>query len=228
MMTDIFSMFDSNHQVILSLTSTLWIMSMILVLVASPVLWPFSNQSMIWNTMVKVVSSQTLRTKGKNIKGFLVMLNILFFFIISTNLSGMIPYNFSSTSHLMLSFSLSSVFWLSLIYLGAKKSLSHTIAHFLPEGAPAPLNPFLSIVELSSILVRPITLSIRLTANISAGHIVLGLLGSYLSSFLFTTNFFFLLSAVHIFYFLFEFAVCLIQAYIFVLLLTLYSDDMVC
>ena len=110
---------------------------------------------------------------------------------------------------------------------GALFNPSSAAARLLPGGAPAALNPFLVIVETVSLCVRPITLSIRLVANIRAGHIVLGLIGTYLSSGLFTYPTIAVASLIFIqvFYFMFEVGVALIQAYIFSLLVTLYSDD---
>jgi ATP synthase subunit 6 len=101
------------------------------------------------------------------------------------------------------------------------------IAGLLPMGAPAPLNPFLVVIETVSILVRPVTLSVRLTANISAGHIVLTLIGNYLTARFFLSSVFsiLLLALIQVFYTIFEFGISLIQAYIFCLLITLYSDE---
>lgn len=101
------------------------------------------------------------------------------------------------------------------------------MAALLPIGAPAPLNPFLVLIETVRIIARPITLSVRLMANIRAGHIVLTLIGNYL-----TTSLFFLpsvraliLLTIQVFYTVFEFGIGVIQAYIFCLLITLYSDE---
>jgi ATP synthase subunit 6 len=94
-------------------------------------------------------------------------------------------------------------------------------------GAPAPLNPFLVIIETVRILVRPITLSVRLTANMRAGHIVLTLVGNYLTARFFISSIFsiLLLISIQVLYTIFEFGISLIQAYIFCLLITLYSDE---
>ena len=82
-------------------------------------------------------------------------------------------------------------------------------------GAPSFLNPFLILIEIVRIRVRPITLSVRLVANIAAGHIVLSLIGSYFVSLIFlstmTATF---LAFIQLFYTIFEFAICMIQAYI--------------
>lgn len=101
------------------------------------------------------------------------------------------------------------------------------LSHLLPVGTPEGLSPFLVLVETVSILVRPITLSVRLVANMSAGHIIIGLVGVYFSSVLISSNFtlsliFFLFQ---IFYFFFEFGISFIQAYIFSLLVILYSNE---
>lgn len=101
--------------------------------------------------------------------------------------------------------------------------LSSFLAHLQPIGSPSFLNPFLCVIELVSLCVRPITLSVRLTANLTTGHILIALLGS---SF-FGSGFFVLclVGFVGAFYFIFEIAVCFIQSYIFTLLSVLYIDD---
>ncbi len=101
------------------------------------------------------------------------------------------------------------------------------MSHFLPSGAPSFLNPFLVLVETVRVGVRPITLSVRLAANMGAGHIVIGLIGTYLVGSIFSLSFSsgFFLFFVELFYFVFEFGICLVQGYIFSLLLVLYSDE---
>lgn len=101
------------------------------------------------------------------------------------------------------------------------------VALLLPAGAPGLLNPFLVLVERVRLLVRPVTLSVRLAANMGAGHIVLSLLGSYLRRgfFCYSGGVVFRMVLVGSFYFLFEVGICIIQAYIFFLLLNLYADE---
>ncbi|MCI3325494.1 F0F1 ATP synthase subunit A, partial [Escherichia coli] len=150
----------------------------------------------------------------------------LFLFLILINLSGLVPYVFSSTSHLVVSFSLGFPIWFALILSRFLYNTKFFIAILLPIGAPSILNPFLIIVETVSINVRSITLSIRLIANISAGHIVLTLVGNYLIVSVFSGVFpAIILISIQVAYTIFEFGVSLIQAYIFCLLITLYSDD---
>jgi F-type H+-transporting ATPase subunit a len=97
------------------------------------------------------------------------------------------------------------------------------LAHLQPIGSPAALNPFLCVIELVSLLVRPITLAVRLTANLSTGHILMALLGvGFVNSGVVRGL---VILFLGIFYFIFEIGVCFIQAYIFTLLPTLYLDE---
>jgi F-type H+-transporting ATPase subunit a len=116
--------------------------------------------------------------------------------------------------------------WLRLIISRFKFKPKASTAHFLPDGAPDWLNPFLVLIESTRVLVRPLTLSFRLAANITAGHIVLSLLGVYLAAAIFTSITTMIpLLLISSFYIIFEVAICAIQAYIFCLLVSLYRDD---
>jgi len=107
--------------------------------------------------------------------------------------------------------------------MGMFYDLSSFLAHLQPLGSPAFLNPFLCLIELVSLLVRPVTLAVRLTANLSTGHILMALLGVGFVNSGFVLMAFILL--IGMFYFIFEMGVCFIQGYIFTLLPTLYLDE---
>nr|ARS74262.1 ATP synthase F0 subunit 6 [Decemunciger sp. AB-2017] len=163
---------------------------------------------------------------GSKLKGMDSTLSLLFLFLIMLNLMGLIPYMFSASSHLVMTMSIGLPIWLSVILSGLVKSPYSFFAHLLPNGAPWWLSPFLVLVETISTVIRPITLSFRLAANMSAGHIVLTLLGVYSSSSFFNSWVLFsLLLLTQTFYLLFEICICMIQAYIFCLLSSLYSDE---
>nr|YP_003204802.1 ATP synthase F0 subunit 6 [Monoplex parthenopeus]ACF04883.1 ATP synthase F0 subunit 6 [Monoplex parthenopeus] len=228
MLVDIFSSFDDNNQVFMSLYMLMWVFSLVTVLIFSSSYWLMSPR---WMSLIMhfkdTVSSQIFRSFGLHMGGFINIIAGLFLFLIFMNLSGLIPYVFSPTSHLAVSLSLGLPLWLSLIISAVFFNPSSVVAGLLPMGAPAPLNPFLVIIETVSIMVRPITLSVRLTANMSAGHIVLTLIGNYLTTSFFMSSVFsmLLLLSIQIFYTIFEFGISLIQGYIFCLLITLYSDE---
>nr|YP_009503281.1 ATP synthase F0 subunit 6 [Bathytoma punicea]AXA45191.1 ATP synthase F0 subunit 6 [Bathytoma punicea] len=228
MLVDIFSSFDDNNQVFMSLYMLMWIFSLITIILFSSSYWVMHPR---WNSAISLfkdtASSQIFRSYGMNMGGFVQIISGLFLFLIVMNMSGLIPYVFSTTSHLAISLSLGLPLWLSLIMSGIVFNPSAVVASLLPMGAPAPLNPFLVIIESVSILVRPVTLSVRLTANMSAGHIVLTLIGNYLTTSLFVSSIFSMLFLlmIQVLYTVFEFGISLIQAYIFCLLITLYSDE---
>nr|ULD67123.1 ATP synthase F0 subunit 6 [Trochus sp. n. CL-2022] len=228
MLVDIFSSFDDNNQVFMSLYVLMWFFSLVIILIFSSSYWVAAPRwSCVINLFKDTVSSQIFRSFGLSLGGFLNIISGLFLFLIFMNLAGLIPYVFSPTSHLAVSLSLGLPLWLSLLVSAVFFNPSSVVAGLLPMGAPAPLNPFLVIIETVSIMVRPITLSVRLTANMSAGHIVLTLIGNYLTASFFLSGMFsmLLLVGIQVFYTIFEFGISIIQAYIFCLLITLYSDE---
>nr|AVW86170.1 ATP synthase F0 subunit 6 [Laetmonice producta] len=229
MMTDIFSSFDPYTSFLPTNISPImfWLISFITLTIIHSSLWMQSCRytSILYlptNTMFK----QSNRTSLPNLKGSPSLLVSLFFMLIMINFMGLLPYVFSMSSHLLFTMTFGLPLWLSMILSAAIFYPKKFTAHFLPSGAPDWLNPFLIIIETLSTLARPITLSFRLAANMSAGHIVLGLIGIYATSSLFSsiTNSIILLS-IQSLYLIFEIGICMIQAYIFCLLLSLYSDD---
>nr|QFG38833.1 ATP synthase F0 subunit 6 [Buccinulum pallidum] len=228
MLVDIFSSFDDNNQVFMSLYILMWLFSLATIVLFSSLYWIMSPRWIsVVSTFKDTASSQVFRSFGMSMGGFINIITGLFLFLILMNMSGLVPYVFSPTSHLAVSLSLGMPLWLSLIISAVFFNPSSVVAGLLPMGAPAPLNPFLVIIETVSIMVRPITLSVRLTANMSAGHIVLTLIGNYLTASIFLSSIFsmLLLLSIQVLYTVFEFGISLIQAYIFCLLITLYSDE---
>nr|BDQ44246.1 ATP synthase F0 subunit 6 [Amynthas glaucus] len=228
MMPDIFSSFDPYmYNTLFPSNSTFITMNMLLVLFTQMGYWMInSRQSTFIMPLKSTIFTQLSRTLTHQLKGTSSIISSTFIILIIINLMGMVPYTFSTSSHLIFTLSLGFPMWLSFIMSSMFFSPKKTIAHLLPDGAPDWLNPFLVIIETTSIVVRPLTLSFRLAANMSAGHIVLSLIGIYCASAWFTSTFgTSMLILTTLGYVLFEFAICLIQAYIFCLLLSLYSDD---
>ena len=228
MLVDIFSSFDDNNQVFISLYVLIWAFSLSIILIFSSNYWVATPR---WNALINIfkdtISSQVFRSFGVSLGGFLNIITGLFLFLIFLNLRGLIPYVFSPTSHLAVPLSLGLPLWLALLVSAVFFNPRSVVAGLLPIGAPAPLNPFLVLIETVSISVRPITLSVRLMANMRAGHIVLTLVGNYITARFFGTRVFSiaLLVSIQVLYSVFEFGIGVIQAYIFCLLITLYSDE---
>nr|WIS40136.1 ATP synthase F0 subunit 6 [Facelina auriculata] len=144
-------------------------------------------------------------------------------FILFSNLLGLIPFVYGVTSNIWIVGSLALVFWGLLILSGWMKFPTESAAHLAPAGAPAALVPLLVMIETVSICIRPLTLMVRLIANISAGHIIMGLIANALA--VSALHIGALTFIVHVGYNIFEVFVCFIQAYIFSLLVKLYSEE---
>lgn len=228
MIPDIFSTFDPACSKSFIPTTTIFLLINIIVIlgvILSFHLHP-NRTSRSQSDLLDVIISQLIRTTSKSLKGFSTITSSLFLIIILINFRGILPYTFSLSSHLIFTLTLGLPIWLRLILSRWQHAPKKSIAHFLPDGAPDWLNPFLVLIESTRIIVRPITLSFRLAANITAGHIVLSLIGTYGRARIFNISLatiFLILTRTG--YILFEFAICMIQGYIFVLLLSLYRDD---
>nr|AOQ30896.1 ATP synthase F0 subunit 6 [Pleurobranchaea sp. TY-2016] len=144
-------------------------------------------------------------------------------FILFMNLLGLIPFVYAATSSIWVAASLALVFWSLLIISGWTKFPIESAAHLAPSGAPAALVPLLIVIETVSICIRPITLMVRLIANISAGHIIMGLIANALAVTAIKISI--VAFPVHVGYSMFELFVSFIQAYVFALLVKLYSEE---
>jgi F-type H+-transporting ATPase subunit a len=153
----------------------------------------------------------------------------LFMFILVANLWGMFPYFFTVTSHIIVTVALAMAVILTVLIYGLKKNGLHFFKLFVPSGVPKPLLPVIAILEILSFISRPISLSIRLFANMLAGHITLkvfagfvvllgsmgwvGVLGAILPL------------AATVALTALEFLVAALQAYVFAILTALYLND---
>lgn len=142
----------------------------------------------------------------------------LIIFLCFINFFSVLPYFFPYSSQLSFNLFWGLSLWGSLFLYGVFYNVKHVLSHFIPEGSPFSLIWFLFLVELISNIIRPLTLVVRLLANILAGHLLIILLSKLV----------FLLSAFGLLYLvlnLVEFAVSVIQSYIFVTILCLYFSE---
>nr|YP_003934024.1 ATP synthase F0 subunit 6 [Ambystoma texanum]ACY06235.1 ATP synthase F0 subunit 6 [Ambystoma texanum] len=163
-----------------------------------------------------------------NIKGhkWALSLTSLMVFLITMNLLGLLPYTFTPTTQLSLNLGLAVPFWLATVLIGLRNQPTAALGHLLPEGTPTLLIPILIIIETISLFIRPLALGVRLTANLTAGHLLIQLISTavfVLMPMMPTTA---IITAIVLFLLtLLEIAVAMIQAYVFVLLLSLYLQE---
>lgn len=180
---------------------------------------------MLYKVLVSMVSDN-VGPKGEK---FFPFIFVLFLFVVLSNLIGLVPYSFTLTSHLIVTFALAIMVFLSVNIIGARKHGLHMFSLFLPAGTSLGLAFLLVPIEFVSYMFKPISLSVRLFANLMAGHTLLkviagfgwGLMGC--SGLLFIAHYVPLLVLFPLFGL--ELAVALIQAYVFSILSCIYLND---
>lgn len=169
------------------------------------------------------IVKQQINTSGY---AYFPMIFTLFLFILVSNLVGMSLYSFTLTSHVTIAFTLSFSFFISIVIIGILIQKASFVNTFIPSGAPKALKPFLIGIEILSYFSRPLSLGIRLFANLMAGHTLLAILA----------NFTFLISKKNIVITLLPFIlivaivgleamIAALQAYVFTVLVCIYLND---
>nr|NP_739625.1 ATP synthase F0 subunit 6 [Aphredoderus sayanus]BAC23156.1 ATPase subunit 6 [Aphredoderus sayanus] len=154
------------------------------------------------------------------------MLTSLMIFLITINMLGLLPYTFTPTTQLSLNMGLAVPMWLATVLIGMRNQPTHSLGHLLPEGTPTPLIPVLIVIETISLFIRPLALGVRLTANLTAGHLLIQLIATAVFVLLPLMPTIAIITSVLLFLLtLLEVAVAMIQAYVFVLLLSLYLQE---
>nr|WFG79879.1 ATP synthase F0 subunit 6 [Nemacheilidae gen. n. sp. p LD-2023]WFG79892.1 ATP synthase F0 subunit 6 [Nemacheilidae gen. n. sp. p LD-2023]WFG79905.1 ATP synthase F0 subunit 6 [Nemacheilidae gen. n. sp. p LD-2023]WFG79944.1 ATP synthase F0 subunit 6 [Nemacheilidae gen. n. sp. p LD-2023] len=150
----------------------------------------------------------------------------LMLFLITINMLGLLPYTFTPTTQLSLNMGFAVPLWLATVLIGMRNQPTVALGHLLPEGTPIPLIPVLIIIETISLFIRPLALGVRLTANLTAGHLLIQLIATAVFVLLPMMPTIAILTAAVLFLLtLLEVAVAMIQAYVFVLLLSLYLQE---
>lgn len=178
----------------------------------------------LWYNFYKLTNKQfeeVLTLLGNNYISFITS---LFFFLFLNNILGLIPYSFTTTSQIIITFVMSSGIIIGVTFTGVIKHNWKFIMLFIPQGIPIPLVPIIFIIEIISYLSRIISLSVRLTANMVSGHILLviistfgykiGLIGSIL-----------VFIPILIIFYILELGVAIIQGFVFSVLTATYIKD---
>lgn len=139
------------------------------------------------------------------------------------NVLGLLPFTFTATAHISLTVALALPLWLGLITYGWLNNASNLLVHLVPNGTPTILIPLIVLIETISNLIRPLTLAVRLAANIIAGHLLISLLtgATPITPVLAKP----ILIGAQLALESLEIAVAIIQAYVFSVLITLYTEE---
>ena len=187
--------------------------------------WSLSLET-IYATVHSIVINQI---NNKNGQIYFPFIYTLFTYILINNLIGMIPYSFASTSHFILTFSLSFTVVLGATILGFNKHGLKFFSLFVPSGCPLGLLPLLVIIEFISYLSRNVSLGLRLGANILSGHMLLNILAGFTYNIMTSKLLFFFLGLIPLSFIIafsgLELGIAFIQAQVFVVLTCSYIKD---
>ncbi len=187
--------------------------------------WSLSQET-VYATVYSIVTNQINANRGQTYFPFIYA---LFIFILINNLIGMVPYSFASTSHFILTFSLSFTVVLGATILGLNKHGLKFFSLFVPAGCPLGLLPLLVLIEFISYLSRNVSLGLRLGANILSGHMLLNILAGFTYNIMTSGFVFFFLGLIPLSFIIafsgLELGIAFIQAQVFVVLTCSYIKD---
>ncbi len=186
-----------------------------------------------WQSLIEILYENIVNVIKDNVGNagykYFPFLFTLFLLILVLNLVGLVPYTFTPTAHVVITFGFSFSIWFSCIILSLINFRLNFFAMFMPAGAPMFLAPFLVLIELTSYVAKAITLGVRLAANLSAGHLLFAIIAGSTWKLLTAGGVMTLISIfpllILVFITILEMGVALIQAYVFCLLTTSYLND---
>nr|WMW23607.1 ATP synthase F0 subunit 6 [Strauchbufo raddei] len=188
--------------------------------------WTTNRLMTVQTWFVKTFTKQIFLPLNSPGHKWALILTSLMIFLLGMNLLGLLPYTFTPTTQLSLNLGLAIPLWLATVAIGFRNQLTASLGHFLPEGTPTLLIPILIIIETISLFIRPLALGVRLTANLTAGHLLIQLISTATMALLFSNPAVSSLTfATLLLLTMLEIAVAMIQAYVFVLLLSLYLQE---
>jgi ATP synthase subunit 6 len=177
----------------------------------------------LYSSVLSLVIDNVKDTKGAR---YFPLVFYIFSYLACINAIGLVPFNFAVTSHLIVTFFLSLSLFIAINIIGYRKHGLHIFSLFLPQGTSVPLSFLLVPIELISYIFRPISLAIRLFANIMAGHTLMHVMAMFSVMMLLSSSPLFLFPIlICIPLLLLETAVAFIQAYVFSLLICIYFND---
>ena len=174
---------------------------------------------MLYNFIGKMIND----TAGKKAKPYFPFIFSLFIFVLFCNMIGMLPYSFTVTSHIIVTLAFAMFIFIGVTILGFIIHGFKYLKIFVPSGVPMVLLPIIMIIEIISYLSRPISLSVRLFANMMAGHTMLKVFGGFVISLGLVAGWLPLTFSVALTGL--EILVAFLQAYVFAILTCIYLND---
>lgn len=181
--------------------------------------------------MYEFIANMVRENIGPHGRQYFPLVFSLFVIVFMGNALGMIPYSFTFTSHIIVTAALALMVFLMVCVLGIKRHGTHFFSIFLPPGVPLVMSPLIIAIEVISFLIRPVTLSVRLFANMMAGHILMKVIAGFAVAFLSIGAAGMALGILptlfNVILIGFELLIAFLQAYVFTILCCIYLKDTV-
>lgn len=213
----------------ISYTNSALMMTVVVVLITALTVLSTRKAALVpgrWQSIAEMsyefVADMIDTNAGHGARQFLPFVFTLFMFILFSNLLGLVPYSFTVTSHIIVTFALAAVVFVGVTIIGFVRHGAHFLRLFVPTGVPAVLLVLLVPIELLSYFIRPFTLAIRLFANMLAGHTMLAIFGGFAASVGLLAV---IPLGVDVLLVGLELLVAALQAYVFAILTCLYLHD---
>ncbi|MBZ0262093.1 MAG: F0F1 ATP synthase subunit A, partial [Hyphomicrobiales bacterium] len=174
-------------------------------------------------SIYEVVDNMTHEVLHENARTYFPFVLTLFVFILFANVLGLIPYSFTVTSHIVITLALALVVFIGATIIGFIRNGFGYLKLFVPSGVPVLLLPLVVVIEIVSYFIRPMSLSIRLFANMMAGHMMLKVMAGFVVMLGVTAGWLPLVAMVGLMGL--ELLVAALQAYVFALLTCMYLSD---
>jgi ATP synthase subunit 6 len=190
-----------------------------------------SNWQLVLENLYKFILSIVTDQIGNEGKKYFTLLTSIFLFILLSNFLGMIPYTLTITSHPIITLGFALSLFIGITTIGLLKHGLHFFHLFVPSGVPVALLPIIVIIEIISYLTRPLSLGVRLFANMFAGHTLLNIISLFTWNILIYGGIFSILGLIPVVLIMalisLEFVICFLQAYVFTVLVASYLNDVI-
>jgi F-type H+-transporting ATPase subunit a len=219
-----------------SFTNSALFMVLAIVLASAIVIWGSRGRALVptrWQSLAEIsyefIAGMIDDNVGHEGRDYFPFVFTLFMFILLGNLLGLIPYGYTFTGQIIVTFAMAAVVFIGVTIIGIARHGWHFLSFFVPHGVPIALLLLLVPIEILSYIIRPFTLSIRLFANMMAGHTMLAIFAGFVAPLLLAAGaikaFAVVPLGVDILLIFLELLVAALQAYVFTILTCLYLRD---
>ncbi|YP_187581.1 ATP synthase F0 subunit 6 (mitochondrion) [Asterias amurensis] len=221
-LNSIFGQFSPDYFLLVPMTLASMFMAISWLFFSNSTNWLPTRIGFSFLTFNQAVIKTIFQQTNPNSITWVPIITSIFILLFSVNVLGLLPYAFTATSHISLTYSIGIPVWMSVNILGFYLSFNARLSHLVPQGTPSFLIPLMVIIETLSLVAQPIALGLRLAANLTAGHLLIYLMSTAIWVLMNNVTIASLTFIIFVLLFLLEIGVACIQAYVFTALIHFY------